>query len=111
MGISGALDSKTSSIFKSFTASVPDHYLLLGGYWKTGSIAILNTESNIDGIILASRGQQTSKLGFVLTSINFIFISSSIMKSYPKISKVLVLLDGSIFFSAALKVSLTSALI
>jgi hypothetical protein len=72
-------------------------------------MAILKTDSSILGIILASNGQQISILGLVFTSISFNLRSSSIMKSYPKTSKVFIRLYGSIFFSAARKVSRTKA--
>ena len=51
-----------------------------------GSIAILNALSSILGIILDKIGQVVSRQGFVLISIRLTPKSSSIMKSYPKIS-------------------------
>ena len=41
------------------------------------------------GIILDNKGESVSKQGLVLTSIKLNLKSSSIIKSYPRISKVL----------------------
>jgi hypothetical protein len=72
-----------------------------GGGGKIGSIAILIAFSIIAGMILAKYGDESSKHGFVFTSINHGFISSSNIKSYPKISKEHYFLFGSIFLDTA----------
>lgn len=66
--------------------------------------------STIAGINLARYGDESSKHGFVLTSISHGFRSSSNIKSYPKISKENCFLTGSIFLDTALIVSCTSFL-
>ena len=58
-------------------------------------------------MILASSGLQISKLGFVLASMRNTLKFSSIMKSYPKISKQLATRCGSILEPTALKESVT----
>lgn len=57
------------------------------GGGKMGSTAILKAFYIIFGIIRANKGDPSSKQGFVLTSINQVAKSSSIMKSNPNISK------------------------
>lgn len=52
-----------------------------------GSITILNASSNILGINSYNNGDDSSKQGFVFISINHGFKFSSIIKSYPNISK------------------------
>jgi len=55
--------------------------------WKIGSTAILKAFSTIPGMILASKGQESSRHGLVFTSISHVSNFSSIIKSRPKISK------------------------
>ena len=85
--------------------------LWVGGIGNKESTAILKVESSKLGMILANKGQHTSKLGFVLTSISLRLKSDSIMKSYPNISNVFIFLIGSILSATALNVSPTIALI
>ena len=76
--------------------------------WYRGSIAILKLLSSSSGIIRASNGLQISRQGLVLASIRNTLKFSSIMKSYPKISKQLDMRLGSIFDPTALNESVTS---
>ena len=76
--------------------------------WYRGSIAILKLLSRSSGIIRASNGLQISRHGLVLASIKNTLKFSSIMKSYPKISKQLEMRLGSIFEPTALNESVTS---
>jgi hypothetical protein len=62
-------------------------------------------------MILESNGLASSRHGFVLTSIKYILNSSSIIKSNPKTSNVLIRLFGSIFPCTALNTSAVSLFI
>ena len=71
----------------------------------------LRAFSTIVGISLAKYGLESSKHGLVLTSIIHGFMSSSIIKSYPKISQEYCFLSGSILRDTALIESLTYSFI
>ena len=66
-----------------------------------GSITILKALSNIVGISLASSGLESSRQGFVFTSIRYTLKSSDIIKSSPNTSKVFMRLRGSILLQVA----------
>ena len=59
-------------------------YEKCSGGGKIGSTVSLKAFSSIEGISLASKGDDSSKQGFVFTSIRYTLKSRSIMKSRPK---------------------------
>ena len=91
--------SKTSSNLFSGAASPMKAFLLLNpsGGRKIGSSPALRAFSSIFGMSLARSGLESSRHGFVLTSIKYGLNSSSIIKSRPNTSIQLSLLLGSSF--------------
>jgi len=86
-------------------------YEKCSGGGNIGSTTNLRAFSSIDGISLAKRGDDSSKQGLVFTSIRKTLKFSSIMKSSPYTSKVLILLFGSILPQVALIQSVDNFLI
>ena len=66
-----------------------------------GSKTNLKVLSRTSGMILARRGHEVSRQGFVLTSISQVLKSWSSMKSYPKSSKQERRREGSMTFRVA----------
>lgn len=89
--------SKIKEYFNSYGSSLISNFRLVvkSGDGNIGSKTILNVLSINSGMIRDSRGLSVSKHGFVLASIKINLKSSSIMKSYPRISKEFVNLSGS----------------